>query len=271
LWWIVANPVCRLRSWVATLHRLQSTTSSCFSCHHAARTWSCLATRSIESSLLVSPLHGGPARLISFTLALHLPQSKSSRNLHLHIRPRVSPHHVVIYSSNQGGTIHRSSVYPLTSAFTTHIVTNLWKQKKKRNEQKTQTSDQKPNKSQRSLEREKSRSPKARATSQHNRDQNMLTPQGEAKGLDTIGKSAQLKFRQHKELPLHECKLPLNKCISLLCCKNSPWMQKGYFLALDMNWFTCVPLVGNAWIKATNASMCFSNRQRALQYAKIDT
>jgi hypothetical protein len=38
-WWTAANPTCRLRSWAATLHRLQSTTSSCFSCHHAARTW----------------------------------------------------------------------------------------------------------------------------------------------------------------------------------------------------------------------------------------
>jgi hypothetical protein len=40
-WWTAANPTCRLRSWAATLHRLRSTTSSCFSCHHAARTWPC--------------------------------------------------------------------------------------------------------------------------------------------------------------------------------------------------------------------------------------
>jgi hypothetical protein len=35
-------------------------------------------------------------------------------------------------------------------------------------------------------------------------------------------------------------------------------------------WIGCkfLPLVGNAWIKAINASMCFSNRQRALQHAK---
>jgi hypothetical protein len=54
----------------------------------------------------------------------------------------------------------------------------------------------------RSLERVKSRSPKAKATARHNRDkilQNLLTPQGEAKGLDTIGKRAQLKFNR-KEL-----------------------------------------------------------------------
>jgi hypothetical protein len=41
LWWTAANPACRLRLWAATLHRLRSTTSSCFSCHHAARTWPC--------------------------------------------------------------------------------------------------------------------------------------------------------------------------------------------------------------------------------------
>jgi hypothetical protein len=39
LWWNTVNPVCRLRLWAATLHRLRSTTSSCFSCHHVARTW----------------------------------------------------------------------------------------------------------------------------------------------------------------------------------------------------------------------------------------
>jgi hypothetical protein len=38
-WWTTANPACILRLWAATLHWLRSTTSSCFSCHHAARTW----------------------------------------------------------------------------------------------------------------------------------------------------------------------------------------------------------------------------------------
>jgi hypothetical protein len=42
-----------------------------------------LATRSLKPSLLVSPLLGGPARHRTFTLALHLHQRKSSRNLHL--------------------------------------------------------------------------------------------------------------------------------------------------------------------------------------------
>jgi hypothetical protein len=50
----------------------------------------------------------------------------------------------------------------------------------------------------RSVEREKSQSSKARAMARHNRDkmlQKLPTPQGEAKGLETIVKRAQLKFR----------------------------------------------------------------------------
>jgi hypothetical protein len=57
----------------------------------------------------------------------------------------------------------------------------------------------------------------------------------------------------------------MNKCISpnfSLLDANSPWKHElGTFL----------PHVGNAWINYTNASMCFSNIQRALQHAKIET
>jgi hypothetical protein len=42
-----------------------------------------LATRSLKSGLLVSPLLGGFARHRTFAPALHLHQCKSSRNLHL--------------------------------------------------------------------------------------------------------------------------------------------------------------------------------------------
>jgi hypothetical protein len=42
-----------------------------------------LATGSLQSGLLVSPLLGGPARHRPFALTLHLHQCKSSRNLHL--------------------------------------------------------------------------------------------------------------------------------------------------------------------------------------------
>jgi hypothetical protein len=109
-WWTAENPACKLRphyakhrarqafdlrlldgllslalfnDLAATLHQLLSTTSSCFSCHHAARTWSRSATGSIEPSLLVSLLLRGPARLRPFAPVLHLHQCKSSRNLHL--------------------------------------------------------------------------------------------------------------------------------------------------------------------------------------------
>jgi hypothetical protein len=83
LWWTTSNPGCRLLSGAATLHRLLSTTSSSFSCHHAAYTWFHLDTRSTELSLLVCQLLGGPASLRPFAPALHLHQRRSSRNLHL--------------------------------------------------------------------------------------------------------------------------------------------------------------------------------------------
>jgi hypothetical protein len=73
------------------------------------------------------------------------------------------------------------------------------------------------------------------------------------------------KIQAKRSSQMHECKLPLNKCISpkfSFLDANSPWKHElGTFL----------PLVGNAWIKSTSASMCFSNKQRPLQHAKIET
>jgi hypothetical protein len=40
------------------------------------------------------------------------------------------------------------------------------------------------------------------------------TPQGEEKGLDTIEKKSTTKIQVKKSSLMHECKLPLNKCIS---------------------------------------------------------
>jgi hypothetical protein len=71
-----------------------------------------LATRSLESGLLVSPLLGGLARHRPFAPTLHLHQRKSSRNLHLQYSAN-SPHHVVDHSSQPGATIHRSSNAPV--------------------------------------------------------------------------------------------------------------------------------------------------------------
>jgi hypothetical protein len=89
------------------------------------------------------------------------------------------------------------------SASTTHIVTNSKKREKEKMNQKLKQVIKSQTKAKtRSHEREKSRSPPK-----------LSTPQGEAKGLDTIGKGAQIKSCD-KELPKHEFKLPLNKCIS---------------------------------------------------------
>jgi hypothetical protein len=40
------------------------------------------------------------------------------------------------------------------------------------------------------------------------------TPQGEAKGLDTIGKRARLKIQAKKSSQMHECKLPKKNAFS---------------------------------------------------------
>jgi hypothetical protein len=65
----------------------------------------------------------------------------------------------------------------------------------------------------RSLEWEQYRSPKARIMSQHNRDkmlQNCWPLEVRKKGSSPSAKEHSGK----KELLMHECKLPLNKCIS---------------------------------------------------------
>jgi hypothetical protein len=114
-----------------------------------------LATGSLESGLLVSPLLGGPARHRHFAPSLHLHQRKSSCNLHLQYSAN-SPHHVVNHSSQPGATIHRSLDapvlnLPLMSAFTTHTSNQFREKEKKRNERRTQPSDQKINKSQETI------------------------------------------------------------------------------------------------------------------------
>jgi hypothetical protein len=67
-------------------------------------------------------------------------------------RPRVSPHHIVNHSSQPGATNHRSSDAPVLNLPLDECIDNTHKypiqikEKKKRMERKTQTSDQKPNK-----------------------------------------------------------------------------------------------------------------------------
>jgi hypothetical protein len=61
----------------------------------------------------------------------------------------------------------------------------------------------------RSPEEHKSRTPQARATARHIRDKTMLKQRAQ---------TTKPKLENHKELPLHACKLALNQC-------NSPWMN----------------------------------------------
>jgi hypothetical protein len=176
-WWTPANPACRLRPWATTLHQLLSTTSSCFSCHHAAHTWSrwpsgpssqaycCLSTpqrpRKAKTFHTCSP--PAPTQIKSQPAFAILGQESVHTTLSI-------THHTKEWPSI-GPWMLRSSI-PLHQCIdNTHIVTNSEKREKKRNEPKTQTSDQKSNKSQNKITwKSKSRSPKARATPQHNRD-----------------------------------------------------------------------------------------------------
>jgi hypothetical protein len=112
-WWTAANPACRLRSWAATLHRLRSTTSSCFSCHHEVRTWprwppgpSSQAYMSLHSS--EAPQGIDLSRQL-FTCTNTNQVATCTCNTQL----RTSPHHIVNHSSQPGATIHRSSDAPV--------------------------------------------------------------------------------------------------------------------------------------------------------------
>jgi hypothetical protein len=95
LWWTTANPTCRLRSWDATLHRLLSMNLSCFSYHHAARTWprwppgpSSRAYLCLYSS---EALQGIDLSRLLFTCT----NTNQVATCTCNTWPRVSPHHVV--------------------------------------------------------------------------------------------------------------------------------------------------------------------------------
>jgi hypothetical protein len=109
LWWIASNPTCRLRLWAATLHRLPSTTSPCFSCHHAARTWPCWPP--CPSSQAYLSLHSSEAPQGKDLLRplFTCTNTNQAATCTCNTRPRVSPHHVVNHSSQLGATIYRSS------------------------------------------------------------------------------------------------------------------------------------------------------------------
>jgi hypothetical protein len=99
---------------------------------------------------------------------------------------------------------------PLMSALTTLTKSNKREKKKKRNEQKeTPTSERKPNK----------------GKEQDHLKKSSLGPRRQGQRLDTSEtkqnsnkehKPPNQSSKNHKELLLHTCKLPLNQC-------NSPW------------------------------------------------
>jgi hypothetical protein len=113
LWWTAANPACRLRLWAATLHQLLSTTSSCFSCHHAACTWPRWPLG--PSSRAYLSLHSSEApQGIDLSRSLFTcTNTNQTATCTCNTRPRVSPHHVVNHSSQPGATNHRSSDAPV--------------------------------------------------------------------------------------------------------------------------------------------------------------
>jgi hypothetical protein len=102
------------------------------------------------------------------------------------------------------------------SALTTPTYSNKREKKKKRNEPKgTPTSDQKPNK----------------GKEQDHLKKTSLGPLGKGNGSTHPRQKSSSKERKppkqssknHKELLLHTCKLPLNQC-------NSPWTNVCYHL-----------------------------------------
>jgi hypothetical protein len=79
------------------------------------------------------------------------------------------------------------------SALTTQIVTNSEKGEKKENEPKSQTSNQNPKRDHLREQSLSSLRQGQRLNTTKTKCSKMLTPQGEAKGLDTVGKRAKHK------------------------------------------------------------------------------
>jgi hypothetical protein len=68
-----------------------------------------LAIESLETSLLISPLLGGPARHRPLRLLFTCTNSSQAATCTCNTQPRVSSHHIVNHSSHQVATIHWSS------------------------------------------------------------------------------------------------------------------------------------------------------------------
>jgi hypothetical protein len=108
-WWTAANPTCRLRLWAATLHRLRSTTSSCFSFHHTAHTWPRWPVGPLRRAYLSLHSSEAPQGIDLLRPLFTCTNANQAATCTCNTSPRVSPHHVVNHSSQPGATVDRSS------------------------------------------------------------------------------------------------------------------------------------------------------------------
>jgi hypothetical protein len=163
------------------VHQLRSTTSSCFSCQHVARTgprWPPGPSRQAYLSLhsLEAPQGIDLSRPL-FTCI----NANQAATCTYNTRLRVSPHHIVNHSSQPGATIHRSSDAPVLNLpldeciDNTQVINSEKREGKETKEKLNQVIKSQTKANKRSLELEKSQSPKARATARHNRDKMLQT------------------------------------------------------------------------------------------------
>jgi hypothetical protein len=95
-----------------------------------------LATGSLGSGLLVSPLLGGPAGHRLSHLLFTCTNANQAATCTCNTRRRVSPDHVVNHSSQPGATIHWSSDIPVLNLLLDECIDNTHKQLIQRKEKK---------------------------------------------------------------------------------------------------------------------------------------
>jgi hypothetical protein len=127
LWWTTANSACSLWSWAATLHRLLSMTSSCFSCHHAARTWPHWPPGPSSRAYLSLHSSKAPQGIDLLRPLFACSNANQDATFNYNTQPRVSTHHVVNHSSQPGATIHRPSDPPILNLTLDECVDNTHK------------------------------------------------------------------------------------------------------------------------------------------------
>jgi hypothetical protein len=95
--------------WTATLHRLWSMTSSCFSRRHAARTWSRWPPGPSSQAYLSLHSSEAPQGIDLSRPLFTCTNTNQASTFTYNTRPRVNPHHVVNHSTQPGATIHQAS------------------------------------------------------------------------------------------------------------------------------------------------------------------